>query len=74
MRPLNCSSRLWTPCFTSGSAAKAANSAASMEIGAVTVDTTRPPGSTTDDPRTSKPASDSTRVQERRKLPRYWSV
>ena len=60
--------------FTSGSAAEAANSAASMEMGAVTVATARPSGSTTDDPRTSMPESDSWRAQERRKLARYSSV
>jgi hypothetical protein len=60
--------------FTSGSAASPANSAASMEMGAVTVATDRPSGSITADPRTSRPESPSWRVQARRKLTRYSSV
>ena len=45
-----------------------------MEMGAVTVVTVRPSGSSTDDPRTSTPASASWRTHERRKLLRYSSV
>ena len=74
MRPLNCSVSASISSSVSSSEASREYSAASIEMGAVEVVTTRPSGMHTDEPRTSTPAPPSSRAQARRKLPRYSSV